>query len=127
MTNDELKQQLELKKQELAVQFQRQSDVYQSNIAAIDSAILVIDGKANPQIENIESGKLRDSILAAIKVAPNEFSLRDIARIIALRNPGTYVSQQNIAGSFWKIVNEEMKLSIAKQGTGNQPTIYKKA
>jgi hypothetical protein len=124
MSDEDLKKQLELKKQELTIQFHRQADVYQSNIAAIDSAIRVIDGQVH--IESSEPGKLRDVILDAIKIAPVEFSIRDIARIIALKNPGNPISQQSLAGSFWKIATQELKLPLIKEGAGNQPAIYRK-
>jgi hypothetical protein len=123
MSDENLKRQLEEKKRELTVQFQRQSDIFQSNIAALDSAILVIDGKTQPKQE---SGKLRDEILEAIKACQNEFSIRDVSRIIALRNPGKIISQSSLAGSFWKIVTEELKCPIVTPGVGRNPTLYAK-
>lgn len=124
MNDAELKEQLELKKQQLTIDFQKVASIYQSNIAAIDSAIIVLDGKN--QGGDYESKPLRDKILDAIQAAPMEFSIRDIARILAMRSPGKAISQQSIASSFWKIVTQELKLPLIREGAGNQPAMYRK-
>lgn len=121
MTNEEMKAQLEQKKRELL----NQINVLHSNVAIINSAIEVfsIDGPTfNP-----EALRLREMILLAIKAAPNEFSLRDIeANIAAQCLNGQETPKTSIASSFWKIVNEEMKLPVIQKGEGRRPTVYRK-
>jgi hypothetical protein len=118
MKDDELKEQLLIKKETL----ERQISVLQSNVAAIESAIIVFSGKGKPT----ESERLRDMILEAIKHAPQEFTLNDIERSIAIQCTGDTVPKVSIASSFWKIANEEMKLPIVQKGEGRKPTIYRK-
>jgi hypothetical protein len=119
MNDDELRQQLELKKEEL-----RQTFI--SNIAALDSAILVIKKKGAAEIPELDSSKLRDVILFAIKQAPRQFSIHDIENIVTLHFPDESFPKTSLASSFWKIVTEELKCPIVTPGSGRNPTVYLK-
>jgi hypothetical protein len=123
MIDERMIRRLERKKKDLL----RKIDIYRSSIAAIDAAILVykrIDDE--PLSDDL---KLREMIFLAIKYAPKDFSLRDIERNVAIQCAATNESfpKASIASSFWKIVNEEMKLPKIQEGSGRRPTIYRKA
>ena len=127
MTDAELKEQLLKKRQAIVLLHQQQENIYHSNIAAIDTTIKAIESVSSfPLIPPEE--RLTDAILFAIDAAPVEFSIRDIARIIALRNPGKTIKDNSIAPTYWKIVQDGLgiKFEIAHEGAGNRPTIYRK-
>jgi hypothetical protein len=119
MKDSEIKEQLLVKKELL----EKQIGVLQSNVAAIQSAILVFDNKASKPTEN---ERLRDMILFAIKHAPKEFTVNDIERSVAIQCTTETLPKISIASSFWKIANEELKLPIVQKGEGRRPTIYRK-
>ena len=124
MKNAEIKEQLELKKRE----WQAQIAVCQSNISKLDETIKTIEVMGEPSSPDTGIVRLRDAVDFAIKGAPTEFSIKDIQEIIAIRFPSAKFSSGSITTTFWKIVMEQIGSSFekAREGAGNQPTIYRK-
>jgi hypothetical protein len=119
MDDAHLKQELEKRKEEL-------TRTYQSNIAAIESTIIILDQRIASPKPPVDSTKLRDLILSAIAKAPQYFSLTDVENYLAANYPGHEFSKSSVASSFWKIVKEEFNYPMVTPGAGRKPTVYAK-
>jgi hypothetical protein len=121
VNDEQLKKELELKK----LAYISQIEVCQSNIAKIDSVITALS--TGGQIEQPQLGQstLKDVVESAINAAPVQFTIGDVCRVIALRNPGKPISNERIAPTFWKLMKEK-NFILVREGTGNQPAVYQK-
>jgi len=116
---------LEIKKQELLHKIK----ILQEDVVAINSAIVVFDHFPKDPISKartIHDIAIREMVFFAIRQSPDEFTIRDVERIIAVNYKTESVSKKSIASSFWKIANEELKLQVVKEGGAKRPAIYRK-
>jgi hypothetical protein len=116
---------LEEKKWQLTAQIQAAQQVYQSNIAAIDTAILVIKGKTEAAIPPGEDAGLTQMVLFALQHVPQEFSIRDIQKTLSFHYPSKVYDKPSLGPIFWKIMHNK-KWPVVKPAAGNQPAIYRK-